>query len=194
MTKKRLSIKQLESYLQNLDDFESPKVGLEQYATPPHIAAHMLDIVNSNYNDLEGKFVADLGCGTGRLSVGSLLCGATYVIGFDIDGDALRTSLQSLGEGESDEDIGSCAYQSFPNLNFIQADVADESADDFWRSFEDKFDTVIMNPPFGTKVNAGLDMVFLKRALKLTTGVVYSLHKTSTRKVSISVSFSRDVM
>lgn len=43
------------------------------------------------------------------------------------------------------------------------------------------FDTVIMNPPFGTKSNAGIDMKFLKRALKLSNNVVYSLHKTSTR-------------
>lgn len=41
-------------------------------------------------------------------------------------------------------------------------------------------DTVIMNPPFGTRVK-GVDMLFVKRALDLCTGAVYSLHKTSTR-------------
>ncbi|CAH0559625.1 unnamed protein product [Brassicogethes aeneus] len=43
------------------------------------------------------------------------------------------------------------------------------------------FDTVIMNPPFGTKHNAGIDMKFLETAFKLSNNVVYSLHKTSTR-------------
>lgn len=43
------------------------------------------------------------------------------------------------------------------------------------------FDTVLMNPPFGTKHNAGMDMKFLMTAFNLANGVVYSLHKTSTR-------------
>lgn len=43
------------------------------------------------------------------------------------------------------------------------------------------FDTVIMNPPFGTKKNSGIDMKFLEIALKLAKKTVYSLHKTSTR-------------
>eukprot|EP00466_Bigelowiella_natans_P005141 jgi/Bigna1/132073/aug1.16_g6781 len=48
----------------------------------------------------------------------------------------------------------------------------------------DKFpevDTVIMNPPFGTR-NSGIDMIFVETALRLTKTSVYSLHKTSTRK------------
>lgn len=43
------------------------------------------------------------------------------------------------------------------------------------------FDTVIMNPPFGTKQNAGIDMTFLMAAMSLSRNVVYSLHKSSTR-------------
>ena len=38
-----------------------------------------------------------------------------------------------------------------------------------------------MNPPFGTKHNAGIDMKFLDIATKLAKKSVYSLHKTSTR-------------
>ena len=48
--------------------------------------------------------------------------------------------------------------------------------------WENKFDTVIMNPPFGTKHNKGLDIKFLQTGLKLATNSVYSLHKTSTRE------------
>lgn len=45
------------------------------------------------------------------------------------------------------------------------------------------FFKVVMNPPFGTKNNAGVDYTFLQRALKLIRpgGHVYSLHKSSTR-------------
>ena len=52
------------------------------------------------------------------------------------------------------------------------------------------FDVVIMNPPFGTKHNTGLDVIFLKQALKVKAKnyleigkVIFSLHKSSTRKV-----------
>jgi rRNA N6-adenosine-methyltransferase METTL5 len=41
-------------------------------------------------------------------------------------------------------------------------------------------DTVVMNPPFGTR-RKGADMEFLAAALKLSRGSVYSLHKSSTR-------------
>lgn len=44
-----------------------------------------------------------------------------------------------------------------------------------------KFDTVLLNPPFGTKRNQGTDISFLKTALRLTSHSVLSLHKTSTR-------------
>ncbi|XP_011742353.1 rRNA N(6)-adenosine-methyltransferase METTL5 isoform X4 [Macaca nemestrina] len=44
------------------------------------------------------------------------------------------------------------------------------------------FDTVIMNPPFGTKNNKGTDMAFLKTALEMARTAVYSLHKSSTRE------------
>ena len=45
-----------------------------------------------------------------------------------------------------------------------------------------KFDTVVMNPPFGTIHNKGIDMTFVKHGLQLARQAVYSLHKTSTRE------------
>merc|ERR1712045_32623 len=41
-------------------------------------------------------------------------------------------------------------------------------------------DTVLTNPPFGTKHNAGIDVSFLKTAIRLATKAVYSFHKSST--------------
>lgn len=42
-------------------------------------------------------------------------------------------------------------------------------------------DTVLTNPPFGTKNNAGMDVRFLRTATRLAKRAVYSFHKTSTR-------------
>jgi rRNA N6-adenosine-methyltransferase METTL5 len=43
------------------------------------------------------------------------------------------------------------------------------------------FDVAVMNPPFGTKQELGADLAFVRRALELAP-VVYSLHKSSTRR------------
>lgn len=189
MANRKMSIKRLESCLQNLDGFDEPKVSLEQYATPPHIGALLINTIDTSFNDLDGKIVADLGCGTGRLAVGSILCGAKMVYGFDIDRDALNVGLENinsvLGDGDSDKDVSTSAYKGCRNFNLVQADIASLHCDKFWEPWRDFFDTVIMNPPFGTKQNAGLDMKFLKRAIDISSGSVYSLHKTTTRSVSL---------
>jgi len=44
-------------------------------------------------------------------------------------------------------------------------------------------DTVMTNPPFGTKPgNAGIDVTFLRTAIRLARRSVYSFHKSSTRE------------
>lgn len=43
-------------------------------------------------------------------------------------------------------------------------------------------DTVLTNPPFGTKNNPGIDVAFLATACRLAKKSIYSFHKTSTRK------------
>jgi hypothetical protein len=48
-------------------------------------------------------------------------------------------------------------------------------------------DTVITNPPFGTKNNEGIDVQFLKTAIRLARQAVYSFHKTSTRTYMIKL-------
>ena len=50
--------------------------------------------------------------------------------------------------------------------------------------YKNYFDTVVMNPPFGTKNNEGIDMKLLACCISAIKpgGVVYSLHKESTSK------------
>lgn len=68
-----------------------------------------------------------------------------------------------------------------PGVDCVKCDiVADLSSETTkWRK---AFDTVLMNPPFGTKHNAGMDMKFLMSAINVAKTSVYSLHKTSTRE------------
>ncbi|XP_032968001.1 rRNA N6-adenosine-methyltransferase METTL5 isoform X2 [Rhinolophus ferrumequinum] len=162
---KKLRLKELESRLQQVDGFEKPKLLLEQYPTRPHIAACMLYTIHNTYDDIENKVVADLGCGCGVLSIGTAMLGAGLCVGFDIDEDALEIFNRNVEEFE------------LTNVDMVQCDVSLLS-----NRISKSFDTVIMNPPFGTKNNKGTDMAFLKTALEMARTAVYSLHKSSTRE------------
>ncbi|KAJ1524197.1 hypothetical protein ONE63_010718 [Megalurothrips usitatus] len=157
--------KHLEEYLEDIEVFENPKVELEQYPTKPHIASHMLHTMQASYGDVQGKLIADLGCGCGVLSFGAAMLGAGTVVGYDVDPDALEIWSNNCAELEMTacEAVLCDLTQGFPS-----------------NAFPKKFDTVIMNPPFGTK-RKGIDMEFLQMALHLAKTAVYSLHKTSTR-------------
>ena len=76
-----MKLKKLESYLQDVEGFNEPKVLLEQYETPCHIASVMLFTIESSFGDIAGKTIADLGCGCGMLSIGAALLNADYVLG-----------------------------------------------------------------------------------------------------------------
>ncbi|NP_001187732.1 rRNA N6-adenosine-methyltransferase METTL5 [Ictalurus punctatus] len=159
-----MKLKELESCLQQVDGFEEPKILLEQYPTGPHIAGCMLYTIHNTFDDIENKLVADLGCGCGVLSIGAAVLDAGLCVGFDIDSDALDIFKRNVEEFE------------LPNIDMVQCDICSIGP-----LYTKKFDTVIMNPPFGTKHDQGIDMQFLKTALSMSKGAVYSLHKTSTR-------------
>ena len=157
----RLKLKQLECALNEVETFEKPKVLLEQYPTRPHLAACMLHSIESTYGGLDGKTVADLGCGTGVLSIGARLLGATAVIGFDIDPDAIeiaKRNLEEFGLDIQEENDGYCDFilkdvtQAYSSIFDTECTFSQKE----YSQFSGKFDTVIMNPPFGTKHNRGL--------------------------------------
>lgn len=193
MSGRKLTCKQLESHLQDVDEFDRPQVRLEQYATPPHIAAQILTTIEDVYGDIRDKLVADLGCGTGRLTIGSIMCAARMVYGFDIDSNALDATLRNISDIFTEDDeqnktdcIASNAHRYCPNFNLVQVDVtSNHSNDKLWEPWHKMFDTVILNPPFGTKETQGLDLKFVHRAIQISNNSVYSLHKTSTRNVGI---------
>ena len=43
------------------------------------LTACMLYTIESSFGDIDGKVVADLGCGSGRLLAGLLMLGARYI-------------------------------------------------------------------------------------------------------------------
>ena len=144
--------------LQSVSPHPNPKVALEQYTTPADLAAEILFTACYVHDDIQGKRVLDLGTGTGRLALGASILGAEYVVGVELDGPTLR--------------VACIAEKSLhAEVDFVLGEVA---------TIRGSVDTVLMNPPFGTK-KAHADIQFLQCALRLGK-VVYSIHKSSTRE------------
>jgi predicted RNA methylase len=156
-----MKLKQLESLLGSLDQFSNPKIDLEQYPTGAHIASRMLYTAENSFEDVSNRVVADFGCGCGTLGLAAAILDAEQVIGIDVDAESLEIAAANADELEVD-------------MNFVQCDISNLR----WRG--KIIDTVVMNPPFGTR-KKGADMDFLRVALKVASGAVYSLHKTTTR-------------
>ena len=147
--------KDLEIKLQSLELFSEPKAHLEQYPTPSVIASNILFSAYAA-GDIAGKTVADLGCGTGIFAIGAYLLGASKVVAYDIDGSALGIAQRNA------ESLG-C------DIEFVKSDVKDVSG---------RFDTVLMNPPFGSQ-NKHADTPFLLKAMEIADSV-YSIHMACT--------------
>ena len=146
----------LEIVLQTIAPHPSPKVALEQYTTPANIAADLLFRACYTYGDIRGKTVVDLGTGTGRFAIGAAMLGAAHVVGIDLDAKSLHAALSNSNRMKL-------------KVDWVVGDI---------ETIQNLFDTVIMNPPFGTK-RAHADIRFLRVALKIGK-VIYSIHKSTT--------------
>jgi putative methylase len=144
----------LELFLSKVAAQPFPKASLEQYTLSPSIAATMLYMAAYTDDAIIGKSVVDLGCGTGRLSLGAAYLGAENVVGIDVDRLAIKTAA------ENSQAVG-LARQ----VQLILGDI---------NAINGKFDTVMQNPPFGVQ-NREADRAFLMKALEIGNSV-YSLH------------------
>ncbi len=162
------SKKDLEVTLSKALNFKNAKVSSEQYVTPSGIAAEVLWKAYFN-GHIEEKVIADLGCGTGVLGIGALLLGAKSVLFVDNDDKALQICRENIQKLQSER-------SGLGQVEFLEKDVA---------SVDQRVDTVIMNPPFGTKKKHA-DKGFLKKAFSITK-VTYSFHKSSTNDYIISL-------
>ena len=74
--------KEIEIILSGLRTFDKQKLSLEQYQTESHIVADLLWHAFMQ-RDIEGKVVADFGCGNGVFGIGALLLAAEKVFFVD---------------------------------------------------------------------------------------------------------------
>lgn len=156
------SQKELGVFLSRLETFENPSLELEQYATPPPIAAewiwHMALV-----GEVANKIIADAACGPGILGLGLLMLGAKKVFFIDKDEKAMAICIRNYNKLKEEYEIG--------EAEFITADIS---------LFDHQVDIVVQNPPFGTQ-NKHIDKIFLEKAFA-TAPIIYSMHKYSTKE------------
>src|SRR3989344_2016968 len=140
-----------------LEGFYEPKVREEQYLMDSEIGASVLWNAYQ-LGDIDGKVIADLGCGTGVLGIGALLLGAKRVFFVDSDEKAIEIAKNNILKVKSEGYI-------LGGVKFICQDIA---------KLETNVKVVLQNPPFGTKVRHN-DVIFLKKAMEIAP-VVYSFH------------------
>ncbi len=151
--------KQLEILLSNLKEMDNPNMFEEQYTTPGDIAAEI--VLFAYYRgDILGKKVVDLGAGTGRLGIASMILGCKKVYFVEKDKRAIEILKDNL------KTITLKSNQILGNYEVRKGDVLNVLL---------RGDTIIQNPPFGTKKRS-MDTKFLKKAFEIGD-VVYSLHK-----------------
>lgn len=153
----RIKRKNLEIFLEQVEEIQHPKLHYEQYFTPPRVAANLLWMAGIENNDIYEKIVLDLGCGTGILALGAAYLGAREVIGLDIDYDSLLVAIKNSKQ-----------LDLAKNCHWLCAKAED--------SYLKGIDTIIMNPPFGMrKESQSRDRFFLEKALELSDNV-YSIN------------------
>jgi putative methylase len=144
----------LELFLSQIKPHPSPQASLEQYTTSEAVAATLLYLATYANDDVIGKRILDLGCGTGRLALAAAYLGAKCVVGVDIDKTAIKTASENSAKTECKTSV-----------QWVVGDIA---------AVTGSFDTVLQNPPFGVQKRAA-DRKFLEKALEVGK-VVYSLH------------------
>jgi len=154
MQKRLVRKLELERFLSSIELHPAPKVGFEQYTISADAGATVLYLAAYTFGDIVGRRILDLGCGTGRLTLGAAFLGAKEVVGVDIDRAAVKVAFKnSVRSGLAG------------NVQWVTGDV---------EVINGEFDTVLQNPPFGVQ-KRGADRRFLEKALQ-TGKRVYSLH------------------
>ncbi|EJN61446.1 METTL5 family protein [Halogranum rubrum] len=154
----------LEGKLAVVAGFENPQASLEQYPTPPGLAAHVVHIADLQ-GDIQGRTVVDLGTGTGMLALGAALRGPARVVGLELDRAALDTARANQKR------VGTTTPIHWLHGDATRAPLCIEEPV-----------TVVMNPPFGAQDgHEGADRAFLVTAADIAD-VSYSVHNAGSQE------------
>ncbi|MDY6788457.1 MAG: methyltransferase [Candidatus Nanohaloarchaea archaeon] len=170
---------QVKILLSELEGFEDPDPELEQYITPPEVAADFLNIVrlerDSKRKEGRKEKALDLGSGTGMITIGLALFGF-QAVGIEKDHGAVETARGNLERVE--DQVGKLP------VRFLEKDMEE---------VEQKGDFVVMNPPFGLQEGSNRDknLDFLEKGFE-TAGEVFALLHSSDKKTGETRQFIKE--
>ncbi len=141
--------------------YEKPKRRLEQYRTPPEVAIEIAQLMDKHCS---GSIVVDQGSGTGMISYALAFVTKHYIIGLEVDSDAVEAAHHSR------------LWSIIGNLDFVEADVNYPPIR--------RVDCIAQNPPFGIH-RRGIDKIFLMRALDYNPDFIVSLHHYNSKSVKV---------
>ncbi len=147
-------MKEIGIIISQLSGFTTPSRKIEQYETDGETINFFL---TKALRDIRDSMILDLGSGTGFLSFACALAGAKFVLGVEIDKNALIVSKYNL------QKILEIGYEI--RVSFICCDV-----ENFYP--KKKFDVCVMNPPFGIQKKFA-DRIFLKKAFE-TSDIIWT--------------------
>ncbi|HIC98793.1 MAG TPA: methyltransferase domain-containing protein [Pyrodictiaceae archaeon] len=150
-----ISLKRFIIFLeQQVPRYSRPKRELEQYRTPPEIGIELVMSILKLFKP--GDVILDAGSGTGMLTYMVACLAPIYVVGVEIDVDAIYDA------------ISSSLYTLLPNIDFVQADISYTPLR--------KIDYAVSNPPFGISGRRGSDVRFLRAIAVYRPKAIASLH------------------
>lgn len=143
-------------------EFEDPNVALEQYRTPPELAANLVHTADLQ-GDVADRTVVDLGCGTGMLALGMALRAPDAVLGVDLDPTPIAIARENEREITPPTPIAWIVADA-TRLPLCPREPT----------------TVVMNPPFGAQSgHEHADREFLVSASEIAD-VSYSVHNAGS--------------
>jgi putative methylase len=164
-----MSRAELARRLSSVSDFENPDAALEQYSTPPELAAHLVHRA-ALQGDIAGENVVDLGTGTGVLALAAACRGPDRVIGLDVDEAVLDIAVAN------ERTVDPNAPVSWLRGDATRPPIAGRAT-----GSDSRERTVLMNPPFGAqRGNEHADRAFLAVTAAIAD-VSYSIHNAGSR-------------
>ena len=112
-----------------------------------------------------------------RLRLGSI---PKDVARWNADPEAVKAADERDENDDSDDEDSDDASSSLDAVEKETRSGDDEPKEATEDASPLRADTVVMNPPFGTRLK-GVDVAFIRCGLKVARRAVYSLHKSSTR-------------
>ena len=169
----------LESFMEQVEPFKNPKLKFEQYYTPRDQTVELFSRAHLQFDAFKKKIVGDFCCGTGMFSIAAEFFKPAKTVAFDIDPDAIKEAWNNFDYFEIEDKV------DLVQVDLAQALEPNSGVDKRLR--KQYFDTIMMNPPFGTN-NPGIDMKMLQAAYQALKpgGQCFSIHKLKKHKPELT--------